>query len=343
MLMFINRMLIVAAISFVCTACSYSNPYHAVSQEGPRGWKLVWHDEFDGQQIDRSKWQFEVNCYGGGNREQQCYTEQTDNAYIENGYLNITAKEQAFAGPKHADNHPQYDRQDRSASLPFTSARLTTKERANWRYGRFEVRAKLPFGQGTWPAIWMLPTTDKYGTWPLSGEIDIMEAVNLGVKSDRKDAPESELETRIYGTLHYGKAWPNNVYSGVPYRLANEQSPADDYHVYAIEWQENEIRWYIDDIHYATQRSSRWFSQYIDEAGAVQQHAGYAPFDHHFYLILNLAVGGDWSANVHDKGIDNSIFPQTLSVDYVRVYQCQQDIDTGKGCQTIGTDAVLLH
>ncbi len=296
-----------------------------------QGWQLVWSDEFEGETIDHERWAFEVNCWGGGNGEQQCYTASTDNAFVADGQLHIVARNEPTSGPAVNDDDPAYDPEDTSATLPYSSARLRTKHQGDWRFGRIEVRAKLPRGQGTWPAIWMLPTDAVYGAWAASGEIDIMEAVNLGVGGDQ----------RIYGTLHYGSYWPANVHSGAEYSLPGEISPADDFHDYAIEWKHAEIRWYVDGHHYATQRSDGWYTQYLDGKTTVLGD-GAAPFDERFHLLLNLAVGGAWAGNANDGGVDASVFPQEMTVDHVRVYACGFDPDSGEGCDTIGDDYELV-
>ncbi|RYF37587.1 MAG: glycoside hydrolase family 16 protein, partial [Chitinophagaceae bacterium] len=275
------------------------------------GWAMVWNDEFEGTTIDPAKWGYEQNCWGGGNNEQQCYTTQEKNAFIEDGVLNIVA-------------------------VPYTSARLRTKNLQEWTFGRFEIRAKLPAGQGTWPAIWMLPTDSPYGVWAASGEIDIMEAVNL------ETITNGVTETRVYGTLHYGRTWPGNVSSGAPYTLPNSASPADDFHVYAMEWEDGEIRWYVDGVHYQTQQKTGWYSQYVDN-GVLKNAPEGAPFDEDsaYHLLLNLAVGGSWAGNTNNTGINASVFPQTMQVDYVRVYECTVSPLTGQGCATVDDDVVL--
>jgi beta-glucanase (GH16 family) len=288
-------------------------------------WTLVWSDEFDGADIDNTRWSLEVNCDGGGNDEQQCYTDSSDNAFVENGLLNIVAMAA-----------------DSGSVLPYTSARLRTLNKGDWTYGRFEIRAKLPAGQGSWPAIWMLPTDWVYGGWAASGEIDIMEAVNLKTQSDAPGAQAGELESRVHGTLHYGKEWPNNVYSGASYQFEQGINPADDFHRYALEWDDGEIRWYVDDVHYATQRDSGWYSQYVED-GSLVNGSGSAPFNQKFHMLLNLAVGGNWPANVNDTGIDPSVFPQSMLVDYVRVYECPVDPVGGSGCATLGDGAELVN
>lgn len=288
-------------------------------------WSLVWSDEFDGNTIDMTKWSHEVNCDGGGNNEQQCYTNSTENSYVEDGLLTIVAKPAAAGSP-----------------LPFTSARLRTLNKGDWTYGRFEIRAKLPQGQGTWPAVWMLPTDWVYGGWAASGEIDIVEAVNLKTASDAADAQPGELESRVHGTLHYGKAWPENVSSGTDYKFPADANPADVFHTYALEWEDGEMRWYVDGEHYATQRDSGWYSQYMQD-GQLVTGEGSAPYNQNFHMLLNLAVGGSWSANVNERGIDQSIFPQALNIDYVRVYECSIAPNSGYGCATIGENAEFVE
>ncbi len=295
-------------------------------------WNMVWNDEFDGTSIDSKKWTHEVNCNGGGNNEKQCYTDSADNSYISDGMLHIEAKPA-----------------EEGAALPYTSARMTTRYKGDFKYGRIEMRAKLPSGQGTWPAFWMMPTDEVYGGWPRSGEIDIMEAVNLGTAS-----ADGGIENYVHGTLHYGGSPSEREFSGKAHQLPDGANPADDFHTYAIEWQAGEIRWYVDDYLFATQRQSQvrfnskdepvglahrgWFTKYFDQVtGELTTFWDTAPFDQEFYMIMNLAIGGDWPENVNDTGIDSSIFESkvALEVDYVRVYECAIDPDTGKGCETV--------
>ncbi len=301
-------------------------------KEPVNDWLMVWNDEFDGSSIDSSKWTHEVDCRGGGNNEQQCYTDSAENSYVADGILNIVA----LPAPEGAEK-------------PYTSARLNTKDSQSWKYGRFEMRAKLPAGQGAWPAFWMLPTDEVYGGWPRSGEIDIIEAVNL-----KAATADGGSEAHVYGTLHYGKDWPDNSSSGKAYLLPDGVNPADDFHTYAIEWQEGEIRWYVDDYLYATQRKSKvrynskdeavglahrgWFTEnYNIITGELETQYENAPFDQKFHLLLNFAVGGNWPSSVNETGIDASAFEngQAYQIDYVRVFQCQQDTLTGKGCETV--------
>ena len=295
-------------------------------------WELIWSDEFEGTTIDANKWTHEVNCWGGGNNEKQCYTENAENSFVSDGTLKLVALPAA-----------------ENAELPYTSARIISKNKADFKYGRFEIKAKMPYGQGSFPAFWMMPTDETYGGWPKSGEIDILETVNLKTVND-----DGVVENNVHGTLHYGKEWPNNVHSGTSYSMPDAVNPADDFHVYAIEWQEGEIRWYVDDYLYATQRRSEvrynskdepvglahqgWFAEYFDAVtGELTTHWDNAPFDQKFFMILNNAVGGDWAENTNDLGIDAEAFAngQTFEIDYIRAYQCIQNPDTGKGCETV--------
>ncbi len=296
----------------------------AVETYHPRGmgWELVWSDEFDGTALDDTKWEFEENCWGGGNEEQQCYTDRVDNTYLSDGILHIRAIEEQYNG---LDGSQDWENADElnTTTLPFTSGRVRTKGKGDWRYGRFEIRARLPFGQGLWPAIWMLPTDYAYGGGAASGEIDIMEAVNLKTAW----APDSNA---VHGTLHYGTEGSSNASAGTYLRFFGDDHPADAFHVYAIEWEAGEIRWYVDNIHYATQVADGWYSQVTAPDGTEAIADGTAPFDQPFHLILNVAVGGTWPGPPDDT----TVFPQEMLVDYVRVYQCGDSLEDGKGCGT---------
>lgn len=240
------------------------------------GWRLVWQDEFDGPQLDPSKWEFEVNAAGGGNAELQYYV--TNNVSLRDGKLLIEARNLPYSGPE--------------GTRSFTSSRIRTKRKADWKYGRFEIRAKLPQGRGLWPAIWMLPTDNVYGGWPHSGEIDIVEL--LGHEPGR-----------VHGTLHYSNLEKHHTYRGTNY-TSRTRSFADDFHVFRLDWSPGMFHWYVDDQLYQTQ--TQW-------ASGVKSFP--APFDQRFHLILNLAVGGNWPG----KPDANTVFPQAMIVDFVRVYQ----------------------
>lgn len=266
----------------------------------PAGWKLVWSDEFDGAEVDRKKWDFDKGSHllagpnqwlpGWGNNELEFYTSRPENASVRDGMLHIRAIKESYKGSQ------------------YTSAKLKTKTLFGKKYGRFEFRAKLPTGRGIWPAIWLLPENDtKYGAWAASGEIDIMEA-------------RGQEPNKVLGTLHYGSHWPANTHSGADYIFPNNGTIAD-FHVYALEWEPSEIRWLVDDHVYQTQNF--WWScadtdgpKGVAPVNESELNPWPAPFDQPFYIILNVAVGGQFLGNP-----DNSTaFPVEMLVDYVRVY-----------------------
>ena len=288
------------------------------------GWVLEWNDEFEGSEIDQSKWDWETNCWGGGNNELQCYTDRPDNSFLRDGKLVIHAQPESFTGPAEPLD---WESNAGERTLPYTSARVRTLGKGDWKYGRIEVRAKIPQGQGIWPAIWMLPTDWTYGGWAASGEIDIMEAVNL---SD--DSPKN-----IHGTLHYGREWPGQVSSGTHYTFESSD-PTEEFHTYALEWANREMRWYVDDVHYATQKSSGWYSQIMGEDGFHQNVPGNAPFDQRFHLLMNVAVGGNWPGEPDDS----TQFPVEMEVDFVRVFSCPESPDTLRTCATKDRKATRL-
>ncbi len=243
--------------------------------------EILWADEFGySGPPDPQKWGFDVGGHGWGNRELQYYTDsREENARVENGNLVIEAQREDWNGRE------------------YTSARLISKGKAAWTYGRFEVRAKLPSGRGTWPAIWLLPALKTYadGDWPDNGEIDIMEHVGFD-----PDIIHASIHTRAYhhsinthktGKIHLRKA-------------------RTDFNVYAVEWTPEEIRSYVNEQHYFTFRNERL----TDPAADYKQR----PFDRPFYLILNISVGGSWGGA---QGVDESIWPQRMEIDYVRVYR----------------------
>jgi|GEM_PF-1602290 len=263
----------------------------------PADWQLTWDDEFNGDQIDQSKWNFVDQGGGFGNHELEYYTPRTENARIEpledgNKGLVIEARKEKYNG------------QD------YTSAKLFTQNKGDWTYGKFEIRAKLPKSQGIWPAIWMMPTNyDLYGPWPATGEIDIMELVGHDPAT-------------AWGTLHYGMPWK---YTNSSFQLPGTMDFSQDFHTFSIEWEPGEIRWYVDGIFY--QRQNDWYTQ---RDGESAPYTWPAPFDRDFYLQLNLAVGGDWP-----QFPDNTtILPSRMTVDYVRVYKLQDGLsyaDPGNG------------
>lgn len=245
----------------------------------PQDWQLVWSDEFDGETLNLDKWEYMLGNgtdyglpAGWGNNELEWY--RSENVACENGILRITAKKENYNG---AD---------------YTSGRIRTKDKGDWTYGRFEFRIKMPVGQGIWPAIWLMPTDNVYGGWAASGEVDIIEYLG-------------HEPATVHGTLHYGGQWPNNTSRGKAYTLASGTF-AEDFHTYAIEWEEGMFRWYVDGHLYQSQTS--WYSANGNFP---------APFDKRFHLILNLAVGGNWPGSPDSS----TQFPQTLEIDYVRVYE----------------------
>jgi beta-glucanase (GH16 family) len=232
------------------------------------GWELVWQDEFEGDAINRDNWTFDLGGGGGwGNHEWQWYTDRPENVRLEEGILIIEAREEEFL------------RGD------YTSGRIKTQWRHNWTYGRFEARIQIPFGQGIWPAFWLLGAEG--GVWPNNGEIDVME--NIG----------REPHT-VYGTVH-GPGYSGGNGVGSPY--AQVAPFAEDFHVYAVEWEPETIRWYVDDQHTFTVTADDVPGKWV--------------FDHPFFIIMNVAVGGDWPG-YPDK---TTTFPQQMLVDYVRVYK----------------------
>ena len=242
-----------------------------VSSEEREGWDMVWQDEFNGSTLDTTAWSYEVNGDGGGNNELQYYTDFKTNTWLKNGFFHIKAIKESYKGKL------------------YTSGRINTKNKKDFTYGRYDIRAKVPTQQGIWPAIWMLPTDYEYGTWPQSGEIDIMESVG-------------HLPKTTYGTLHYGPKWPDNKHTGQEFQLENDL--AEEFHVFSVEWEPNEIRWYIDDVLFSTKTPED-----------LKPH--HWPFDKKFHIILNLAIGGQWPGNPDSS----TEFPKYMYVDYVRVYQ----------------------
>ncbi|HYT92697.1 MAG TPA: glycoside hydrolase family 16 protein [Gemmataceae bacterium] len=275
------------------------------SQPPPAGWKLVWSDEFDGKEIDRTKWDFDIGngffnydantwISGWGNAELQYYTREAENAFVKDGMLHLRAVKESLHG------------------CGYTSARLKTRKRDgsplfSQKYGRFEFRAKLPTGKGVWPALWLLPQGDKYGTWAASGEIDVVEA-------------KGQDPAKVLGTLHYGSRWPHNTHTSKTYDFPPGGSIAD-FHVYVLEWEPGKISWSVDGKVYATQ-TFWWSSSKLDRgkgakpSQASDLNAWPAPFDQPFYLVMNVAVGGKFVGNPDQT----TTFPVEMVVDYVRVY-----------------------
>jgi len=251
------------------------------AQANSSGWTLVWSDEFNGASgspVDKAKWVTETGGDGWGNQELEYYTDRLVNAHQQDGSLAITVLQEKYKG-------------SHGVARNYTSARLKTLGKFTQEYGRFEARIKIPRGQGIWPAFWMMgDDVDKAG-WPDCGEIDIME--NIG--------KEPGL---VHGTIH-GPGYSGDEGVTAPYGLPDTQRFADDFHIFAVEWEPRAIRFYVDDHLYATRTpadlpaGSKWV------------------YDHPFFLLLNVAVGGSWPGNPDAA----STYPQTMLVDYVRVYR----------------------
>lgn len=283
------------------------------------GWRLVWQDEFDGTVIDRMNWDFDVGCWGGGNNERQCYRDDRRNASIKDGKLVITALPETHTGPALPIHmREEADDPDARATKPYTSARLVTRGKAAWKYGRIEVRAKLPQGQGTWPAIWMLPESNAYGGWAASGEIDVMEAVNLGTLCD--ECPGG-LESTILGTLHFGGLWPDNALDS-----SEMYAPEvlEGFNTFGIVWKPGRIDWTFNGKVFARKDADAWWSANSKNPDA--------PFDQHFHLILNLAIGGNLPERRGLGGVVSDGFPKNFEIDWVRVWKCDLQGNSDVAC-----------
>ena len=267
----------------------------------PDGWKMIFNDEFDGTSLDTSKWSYDegflldendINTAGWGNQELEYYTR--DNVSVKEGALNINMKKQLKEFTQKNDS-------SKKATAQYSSGKITTKDKFSVKYGRVDFRAKMPIGTGVWPAMWMLPNDSRYGSWPLSGEIDVFEG-------------RGRTPNMVFGTLHYGAQWPDNINMSDAFNITRDgykKTGIDDWHVYSVQWDAQNIKIYCDGKCYFKCTYAEWFS------GSDRGNA-YAPFDQRFYLILNLAAGGTF-----DSGYvpDSSFTSGTMLVDYVRVYQ----------------------
>ena len=240
-------------------------------------WGLVWADEFNDSEINEDKWNFEIGTgnWGWGNGEYQYYTSRTDNAFIEDGKLIINALNENYGGAS------------------YTSARMTTKNKGDFLYGKIKARIKVPNAGGTWPAFWLMPTESVYGGWPNSGEIDIME--HYGCDNMNENNPFSTVHNNIY-----------NWNGGIPPTSYGLYIPTatTDFHIYEMIWQEDKIDFYIDGIYNGT---------YFKTSDTWQQW----PYNQEFFIILNLAIGSHYMA----CDVEDDLFPQRLEIDYVRVFQ----------------------
>ena len=298
---------------FVITADNYSDakirvPVYAASVDN-EDWKQEWADEFDGTTLDTTKWDYEIGVRSGddntsdapiywGNNEKEYYTKEA--VTVQDGKLVITAT--ALTD----DIKEKYNVTDNTVKYASGRIRTVSEDGSEVKYattyGRIEAKMEMPQATGYWPAFWGLPTPetiDLYGTWATSGELDIMEAVG-------------QDGNYVNGTIHYGSVWPNNVYSGGSHYFEEGDSIANE-HLYAVEWEPGEIRWYVDDILYHVENN--WYAK---AAGASANYAYPAPFDEDFYILLNLAVGGNYVSN-QEPGADE--LGKSMKVDYVRVYK----------------------
>ncbi len=251
--------------SLVIPASGYSTP------EAYPGKTLVWSDEFNGTSLDQTAWTHETGAGGWGNNELQYY--RPDNTYLTAGNLIIEARKENFNGAS------------------YTSSRLITKGKKEFTFGRIDIRAAVPEGQGIWPALWMLGANINSVSWPACGEIDIMELIG------------SE-PNRVHGTAHYGANFNQHQSKGNSKTLPGTAKYGDEFHVYSVIWEQDQIRWLIDDV------------QFFEIKAADVAPAAY-PFNQPFFFIFNVAVGGNWPGNPNN----NTIFPQRMIVDYVRVFQ----------------------
>lgn len=268
-------LVIVTTLFGACTEEKVIPPVTAPTFIVDKNWKFEttpsWQDNFDGTTVDATKWTFETGGGGWGNNELQAYT-AGNNAKVQGGNLIIEARREAVSG------------------MQYTSSRMITKGKGDFLYGRMEVRAKLPKGRGTWPAIWMLASDNSYGNWPSSGEIDIMEHVGYDP-----------------GKVHFSIHTSAYNHTRNTQRSKSKMVPTamDAFHVYRVDWTPYAVRGFIDG------------EQYFE---FVNENNGFTvwPFDKKFFMILNIAVGGNWGGA---QGVDNTIFPTTMEVDYVRVFK----------------------
>jgi beta-glucanase (GH16 family) len=234
-----------------------------------KGWKLAWADEFNGKSIDPKNWVFDKGGSGWGNAEMEYYTDRPENARVENGLLIIEARKEQYQG------------------LPYTSARMVTRKMREFQYGHIEARMKLPYGQGIWPAFWLLGGN---AAWPAGGEIDILEFIGK--------TPDTVYQT-VHGPGYSGARGIGSHFVMTADTLKN------DFHIFAVDWAENEIHWSVD--------GQEVFKVTPDKIPDGTQWV----FDHPLFIILNVAVGGGWPGYPDAT----TVFPQQLLVDYVRVYQ----------------------
>ena len=315
-----TKVVVIAAVLFL-TGCGGASDSVPEGEFNPPvvEYVTVFEDNFDGASIDSNRWNVITGdgcpeLCGFGNNEEQIYS--ADNVSLADGVLRIEGR--------------------READSSFTSAKLDTNGKFDFRYGRIEVSAKLPGGQGIWPAIWLYhsdPTV--YGPWPLSGEIDIVEGFNLGVNGN----------TAVRSTTHYGL--PTLPFNGTGSAFDDGTDPTQGFREYAVEWERDKIRFFVDGVHFQTQTSDDWYTYFpadeegfYDPLGAFKKGPRDAPFDQMYHLILNLAIGG----NPVGSPDGTTAFPQVMEIDYVRVMECvNANPDTGRGCGSGDVNIVPLE
>lgn len=252
------------------------------------GWIPTWCDEFKYEGVvDPAKWRHQNGGGGFGNNEAQYYTSRSENAYVDGEYLTITALKESYSG------------------YQYTSSKIWTQGVENFKYGKFEMRAKLPAGRGTWPAFWMMPTISKYGGWPKSGEIDIMEHVGYD-----PNVVHGNTHTERFNSTNGRGASTNSLLNNGTF---TQIDVLNEFHTYGIIWSETRIEWFFDGYSIG----SMGYTPNLNQSFLLPTSVDW-PFDQSFYLILNLAIGGDWGGA---QGIDNTIFPTKFVIDYVRVFQ----------------------
>lgn len=253
-------------------------PFTNVGYDAPgsyAGYTLAWSDEFNTNSLNTTAWSNQngdgcPNICGWGNNELEYYTDRPDNIFFQDGKMIIEAKKESYSGKQ------------------YTSSKILTSGKKTFKYGRIDIRAKLPKGKGIWPAFWLLPQANVYGGWPKSGEIDLMELVG-------------HEPNKVYGTVHYGPG-PGSIQISRGYTATNPFN--DEFHVFSLEWKQDQIKWFVDGNLYSTVNKT--------DVGSNTW-----PFNEEFFLIFNLAVGGNWPGNPDAT----TYFPQWLIVDYIRVYQ----------------------
>lgn len=272
-----EKIFISFVLAFITMACKHDGGDEiSITQKGYsspetyEGMSLVWRDEFESDKLDPANWSYEIGGHGWGNNELQHY--QEGNTAVRDGYLLITARKEDKEGKN------------------YTSSRIITKGKQEFQYGRVDIRALLPKGQGIWPALWMLGSNISTVDWPACGETDIMEMIG-GTGKDNT----------LHGTAHWEKSGQHE-YDGGKITLEDEKIFADEFHVFSISWTPSEIKWYLDGVQY-----------YEKDITADEL----SEFHNTYYLIFNVAVGGNWPGNPDET----TSFPQRMVVDYIRIFQ----------------------